>query len=224
MTPGVVRSGRTVRRPASAASPFVARLLRHLERRGFDGSPRHLGVDGRGRDVFSFIPGDVAPKWRDYGDDQVVAAARLLRGLHDATRELAARIGGGEVVCHHDPGPHNAIFVRGLPVAFVDFDLAAIGDPEQDIAYLAWSWCVTAKRSRAPVETQARQVRLLADAYGMQRPADLLPALIRRLKSNEDFWHSMSEHPRQREFLDWTAIELRHIEQNAPVFARALAP
>ena len=50
VTPGVVRVGNTVRRPVTEASPFVARLLGHLERRGFAGAPRHLGLDAAGRD------------------------------------------------------------------------------------------------------------------------------------------------------------------------------
>jgi hypothetical protein len=33
----------------------VIRLLRHLERKGFRYSPRHLSVDGRGRDVLSLL-------------------------------------------------------------------------------------------------------------------------------------------------------------------------
>ncbi len=39
-----VRVGNTVRRPAGS-QPGVAALLRHLEAVGFDGAPRHLGVD-----------------------------------------------------------------------------------------------------------------------------------------------------------------------------------
>jgi Ser/Thr protein kinase RdoA (MazF antagonist) len=222
-TPEVVRAGRTVRRPASAASPFVTRLLTHLTRRGFTGSPRHLGVDGRGRDVFSYIPGDVEPRWRRRTDAQVVAGAKLLRGLHDATRDLAARIGGGEVVCHHDPGPNNAIFVAGLPVAFVDFDFAAVGDPLEDVAYLAWGWCVSAKADRQPAGDQAYQVRLAADTYGLDRPADLLPALVRRLRSNEDFWRSHPDHPRWRDFLEWTGREIDYVHAHRDTFAAALA-
>ncbi|MFE4215940.1 hypothetical protein [Streptomyces sp. NPDC056844] len=63
MTPGVLRVGDTVRRPASGASAFVADLLHLYERRGFAGAPRHLGVDGTGRDVCSHLPGEVPPRF-----------------------------------------------------------------------------------------------------------------------------------------------------------------
>src|SRR6266498_211042 len=46
----VVRVGDTVRRVKTGAwTPAVHALLRHLERAGFDGAPRALGVDDRGR-------------------------------------------------------------------------------------------------------------------------------------------------------------------------------
>src|SRR5262249_31065330 len=48
-TPGVVRLGDTVRRPLKADAEYVHDLLLYLERCGFDGAPRYLGVDERGR-------------------------------------------------------------------------------------------------------------------------------------------------------------------------------
>ena len=97
LTRGVTRVGDTVRRPASAASPFVARLLRHLESVGFDGCPRYLGGDRAGRDVFSYLPGEVPAKWRRFPDGSVAAAARLLRRFHDATRGFSHPSGSGWV-------------------------------------------------------------------------------------------------------------------------------
>ena len=112
--------GNTVRRPTGPHSPFVHRLLHHLEAVGFEAAPRLLGVDEQGREVLSFIDGWVPPNL-DHFPDEILAAARLLRGLHDATAgsELA---GGHEVVCHNDPSPCNYVFVDGRPVALIDFD------------------------------------------------------------------------------------------------------
>jgi hypothetical protein len=152
LTTGVVQVGDTVRRPASAASRFVARLLTCLAENGFDGCP--LGRDEQGRDVLSFLPGEVPARWRRFHDAQVGAAAAMLRRMHDATRELAAEIGSGEVICHHDPGPNNTVFHQGQPVAFIDFDFAAPGQSIEDLAYMAWSWCLS---SRAPQASPSRE-------------------------------------------------------------------
>ena len=59
VTEGVVRVGTTVRRPHQPQSLAVAGYLDHLERVGFDGSPRYLGRDSRGRDVLTYLDGDV---------------------------------------------------------------------------------------------------------------------------------------------------------------------
>ena len=54
VTVGVVRIGDTVRRPHQPTSDRVAAYLAHLEARGFDGAPRHLGRDAQGRDVLTY--------------------------------------------------------------------------------------------------------------------------------------------------------------------------
>jgi len=36
----------------------VHAVLRHLERAGFDGAPRVLGFDDRGREVLTFLDGN----------------------------------------------------------------------------------------------------------------------------------------------------------------------
>ncbi|MFE9693225.1 phosphotransferase [Micromonospora sp. NPDC005806] len=230
LTAGVVRVGDTVRRPASSASRFVARLLTHLAQTGFDGCPQHLGWDRHGRDILSFVPGHVPPRWRHFTDDQVEQAATLLRQLHDATRDFVSIL-PDEVVCHHDPGPNNTVFRDGQPVAFIDFDFAAPGHPLEDVGYMAWAWCISSRPDRGPATAQARQVRILTDAYGLS-PADrdCLPAAIReRLHRNEAFWRDIldddsSPIPRARsaEVLAWTQREITYTEANQKTFTAAL--
>src|SRR3954454_22310772 len=89
----VVRVGDTVRRPSS--SPATHALLRHLEAVGFDGAPRLLGVDERGREVLSFVPGRAAmlrygpsaltpPEPWAPTDESLVSVPQLLRRSHAA--------------------------------------------------------------------------------------------------------------------------------------------
>jgi Ser/Thr protein kinase RdoA (MazF antagonist) len=178
LTAAVVRVGETVRRPSKSCSQFVARLLRHLEAVGFEAAPRYLGSDAEGRDVFDYIAGTVHPNWQQWTDEQVAAAGRLLRMLHDATAG-SALAAGKEVVCHNDAGPNNVVFREGLPVALIDFDFAAPGAALDDLAYMAWAWCISSKRGE-PVASQAAQVRLLADAYGLgsARRTSLVEAIV----------------------------------------------
>lgn len=191
ITQGVVRIGDTVRRPAGPASSFTAALLRHLAARGFAGAPRSLGRDAAGRDSFTYLHGWVPARFQRWSDGQVAAAGALLRGLHDATRG-SALAAPHPVVCHHDPGPNNTVFRDGLPVAFIDFDTAAPGDPLEDLGYMAWTWCVTSKTEGSPVAQQAGQVRVLADAYGLHAPARarLLDAILDCQARNAQWWRA----------------------------------
>lgn len=138
-TSGVVRIGDTVRRPIRGQATFAHELLNHLERRGFSGAPRFLGIDSAGREILSFIPGSVPRELGAFSDIQLAAAARLLRQLHDTTLDCPLR-DGHEVVCHGDASPCNCVFVEGRPLAFIDFDEAHPGSRIEDLGYASWLW------------------------------------------------------------------------------------
>ncbi|WP_329156082.1 aminoglycoside phosphotransferase family protein (plasmid) [Streptomyces sp. NBC_01456] len=231
ITPGVVRVGDTVRRPVTARSAFVAELLGHLEARGCTGAPRYLGLDDSGRDTFSYLPGRVPTRFQTWSNEQVAVAGLLLRSLHEATRgsRLAA---GHPVVCHHDPGPNNVVFRNDRPAAFIDFDTAAPGHPLEDLGYMAWTWCVSSKPQAPHAHTQAAQVRILADAYGLYAAdrADLLDAMLDRQARNADWWRQHLDVPEPRVADDeqirsriaWSLREHSYTAANRSVFAKAL--
>jgi aminoglycoside phosphotransferase (APT) family kinase protein len=199
VTPGVVRVGRTVRRPATASSAFVAQLLGELGRQGFTGAPRHLGFDEAGREVLSHLPGRVPARFQRWADSQVAAAGSLLRAFHEATRG-GPSAGRHPVVCHHDPGPNNTVFRDDIPVAFIDFDTAAPGDPLEDLGYMAWTWCISSKPDAPPAAVQAAQVRVLSDAYGLDavsRP-HLVRAALDRQTRNARWWRGHLARPSPR--------------------------
>ncbi|MFI5857389.1 phosphotransferase family protein [Streptomyces parvulus] len=230
MTGGVVRVGDSVRRPTSASSAFVAALLAIFEQREFHGAPRYLG-QADGMDSLSFIPGEVPANFRHWEDNQVAAAGALLRAMHDATRdsELAGR---SPVVCHHDASPSNCVFVDGVPTAWIDFDTAAPGSPLEDLGYALWTWCIASKCT-VPVERQAEQVKILADAYGIQRPerGAVVDAILERQARNARFWTELMASPENAPAtpdvlasrVEWSRRELAFTAQHRSVFETALA-
>jgi hypothetical protein len=87
-TAGIARIGDTVRRPLRPFSLTVQAYLAHLRDAGFTGAPLPLSVDEQGREVLSFVPGQVhrhplPPEAA--GEDVLVALARLIRALHEAS-------------------------------------------------------------------------------------------------------------------------------------------
>src|SRR5258708_3224514 len=146
----VTRVGETVRRAAGPGTPAVHALLRHLADVGFPGAPRVLDLDAdRGIEVLSYIPGmvGIAPPLDPavQTDAALVAAARLIRRLHDAVAtfspppdarwqfmEDAPRV--GPVICHNDIAAYNLVYSGGEPVALIDSDFAAPADPAWDLA------------------------------------------------------------------------------------------
>jgi hypothetical protein len=198
-----IRVGDTVRRVAGSSAPAVRALLVHLEAVGFDGAPRFLGIDEAGRDVLSWIDGDVPlppyPAWART-EQALDDLGRLVRRLHDATAgfQLAeaapadwatdwadptAGVAPTTVVCHNDLFPENVVFRDGRVVALIDFAMAAPGRPLWDLAIAAELWCPLGDPGRRdPSDTALDAVRrfgILTRAYGLapEGAAELLDVL-----------------------------------------------
>jgi aminoglycoside phosphotransferase (APT) family kinase protein len=215
VTLGTVRVGDTVRKPALGRTTFVVELLRHLEAVDFDGAPRFLGFDDRGRLMLSYVEGDV-PDNLDGGaapDDQLRAVAKLVRRFHDATTG-SALAGDAEVACHNDLSPDNTVYRAGTPVALIDWDNAAPGTRLADVAYAAWLY-LDLTRASLPVAAQRRRLHLFADAYGLPTGTDLPAAIEARQRENvRDLEQALAERPAHVDLafveraLEWNRSEL----------------
>lgn len=156
----VVRVGNTVRVARHDRSAYVADVLTHLERVGFDGAPRWLGTDGA-QDVLTFVAGSVPsdPPY-DFDDAQLTAASLLVRRFHDAVAGTSL-CQGAETVCHGDLGPHNTVFRDGVPVAIIDWDdCVGPGSRAVDFADAVWGFA-DVTNERVPVAEQARRIKVM---------------------------------------------------------------
>lgn len=177
-TAGVVRVGDIVHRPQRPNAPFVHALLRHLEDVAFDGAPRWLGIDALGREKLTFIAGDVPLDLGWWNDEQLVAAAKLIRRYHNATINTPLA-GDEELVCHNDLSPCNTVFVGGFPIALIDFDAAKPGPRLCDVSYAAWLW-LDIGNDDILAQEQERRLRLFCAAYADVAVADVVDAIILR--------------------------------------------
>lgn len=176
ITEGVVKIGNTVHRPVKENSEFVHKFLKHLEKVNFEGAPQFLGIDEKGREILSFIEGQVPADLGYWNDDQIVAASQLIRCFHDATKN--SNLGQGQkIICHYDLSPCNTVFKEGKPVAFIDFDAAAPGSRISDLAYAIWLW-LDFTSEHVSVKDQGNRIRLMCEAYGLKNKSNILEEII----------------------------------------------
>ena len=180
-TPGVVRVGTTIRRPLHDRSLYVQSVLRHLESAGFEGAPRVLGTDQNGREILSFIAGEVVREPTHLSDARLRSAAKLIRRFHDATAgtPLAAE---AEVVCHGDLGPHNTVFDGDQAVALIDWDVYVAPGPRlHDLGHAVWCFADIGADG-GPIAAQARRARLICEAYGWDDPNPVIDEITNRFR------------------------------------------
>lgn len=149
----VVRVGETVRRPRQTNSEGVQSLLRHLSKNGFEGAPQPLGFDAEGREVLTFVEGDVPrrplPAWAST-TEALVSIAQLLAAFRTAARgfpvdthrwyspPVPGEYATQAQIGHNDFDYGNIVFRDEVAVAVIDFDYAAPSDLIWEVATAAY--------------------------------------------------------------------------------------
>jgi len=199
----VSRVGDTVRRGVGPWTARVHQLLAHLRAKGILEVPAPLGFDEQGREILTYIPGlvgnDPIPESLR-ADSVLIAAARLLRRMHDATQDVAQIWQDGwqaptrppvEVICHGDFAPYNCVFEQDKLVGVIDFDNAHPGNRQWDLAYALYRFAPLTDPSNpdgyGTTSTQCRRVRLFCDEYGLQDRSTILQSIKLRLAYMADF-------------------------------------
>ncbi|HEY4568861.1 MAG TPA: phosphotransferase [Kribbella sp.] len=212
VTEGLVRVGDTVRRPPGERAELVREVLLYLEKVGFEGAPRFLGVDSAGREALTYIEGEVAgrprPSWIA-DEDRLVSVARLLRAYHEAVEgfgipeNLPAPIeppglpdlnDPPELVGHQDVTPENVVFREGRAYALIDFDFVRPVSRAREVVNLMLWWAPFGDDADLDPEYRGldrpHRCRLLADAYGLSE-ADRRRLLPLAIALNERSWSTM---------------------------------
>jgi hypothetical protein len=185
-TDGAVRIGGVVYKRAAPWSPSVHALLRHLEHADVDGVPRALGFDDQGRQMLTYLPGEMIgdrdpwPAWV-YADSTLVQVGQWMRRIHDATARFVPRederwftgrtMQPGWIVGHQDAAPYNAVMDGDRLVGFFDWDTASPSPPDDDLAFSALVWVPLTAPSAGELSSlddageRSRRLHLLLDNY-----------------------------------------------------------
>ena len=190
--------GDTVQRPLQRWSSSVHDLLRHLESKDF-AAPRVIGVEGDS-EVLTWIDGESgAASWAKIVPESGLRQwGRFLRTYHDAVSDYLPEPASvwssgsgtcveGEVVCHGDFGPWNAVWRGSEVVGLIDWDHARPAPPIFDVAYgLEYAAPFrsdeeSTRDMRYPgPPNRGRRAKVFCQGYGIDVPADLVEQVARQ--------------------------------------------
>jgi len=245
----VIRRGGVVVRETGPWARSVHVLLRHLQAAGFAGAPRVVGdgFDEQGREILTYIDGEVinpAP----WTDEAMHELGGLLRRLHDATASFSPpadaiwrpwfgrTVGTPDIIGHCDAAPWNIVSRNGMPVALIDWEVAGPVARLTELAMAAWNNAqlydddVAAMNRLPAARRRLRQVRILADAYGLpardrQRLADRIIAFAAQSAANEAIEQRITpdtEHAPRVWGLAWQARSVAWLIRNRDALEAAL--
>jgi Phosphotransferase enzyme family len=188
---GAVRVGDTVRRPTGPWTPAVHALLGYLAGR-VPCIPRVFGFDERGREILSFLPGDVIDTDKQtLSPGQLVAVVGWTRTFHDAVAGFAHPgpwrffpVAGATLIGHNDIAPYNACFAGEELVGVFDWDLSGPSTPLLELAFIAWN-CVPLWSDIGP-ELAAERLGIIAETYGTLGAREILHAVPGRIQTMLD--------------------------------------
>jgi Ser/Thr protein kinase RdoA (MazF antagonist) len=224
----VVRVGNTVRRLRGPGHDVVEALLIHLEQVGFDGSPRFLGIDDQGRQIFEYLDGSTnrTPPWQHDDAANAVELGRLaawLRRLHDATADFVPPAGAqprrqlplaGDVWTHGDVGYPNVVYRHQQLIGLIDWEFAAPAHRCCDPAALL---AVSVRGPRPDVDDNTRRAAAtklaaatIANGYGMtEEEVRALPEMAAAVLDDARRFQGVSMSDDERHRSAWRSRWLR---------------
>ena len=169
----VVLIENTIHRTKPENFKFIHSLLLHLEESNFPYSPHFLGIDDQGREMLSFIQGNV-PRDIALTYQQKVHAIKILRQFHDILAGTSFS-GRHETVCHNDFAPWNIIVKDGVVAGVIDFDEVAPGKRIDDVAYFIWTF-LELGTSEVSDTKQIENIAGLVNAYDLRDREKMIDA------------------------------------------------
>ncbi|RYE06094.1 MAG: aminoglycoside phosphotransferase family protein [Rickettsiaceae bacterium] len=210
----IINEGEFVYRPASHWTKDVHKFLGYLDDKNFNAAPKPLGFDKAGREIVSFIKGDVSnyPLTSNAASTQALtSAAVLLRRYHDASTgflgnneaveghwQLPCRY-PVEVICHGDYAPYNVVLNGKKAIGIIDFDTAHPGPRSWDIAYALYRWAPLTNPENqdgfGSLKNQVARAALFCNFYSLSQDEriNMASLIIERLQSLLNFMYKEAE-------------------------------
>ena len=189
---GAWRIGGTVHRTTGPWTAAVHALLGFLASR-LEHTPRVLGFDEQGREILTFLPGQVVDVDTELlTPGQIDSLVSWTRSFHEVVAGFGhpgpwryPRVPQASLIGHNDIAPYNVCFDGDDVAGVFDWDMAGPTTPLMELAFIAWN-CVPLWRDLGD-QASAERIRRICSAYGGIHPAQIADVVPRRIQMMLDW-------------------------------------
>jgi hypothetical protein len=236
----------TVTRPAQPWSPSVLEFLTHL--RSHNLPVEHFLTINENQEIYEYAEAELVHP-NAWTDDALYEVGILLSKLHDIgavfspSKDLGVKawylreIGNPSprIWCHGDFAPWNLLTKKQKPYLLIDWEFAGPLDPMIELARTCWLFAqlhdddIAAMYALPEPQKRASQVRLICDAYGLdKRRRTLIPNLIIETIICETAHEAIDQSIKPRDYgplwgLAWRARSLYWVSRHYDLLRRALS-
>jgi len=210
-TDSVVRIGNRVHRTKSDNYEFIHSVLLFLEKQNFTYAPKFLGIDEKGREMLSYLEGEV-PRDVPMSFSQKITAVKILRSFHDILAD-SQFCGNQETVCHQDFAPWNIIIHKDKIAGIIDFDEVALGRRIDDLTYFIWT-ALDLGIASITDDQQIEKIALLVNAYQLSGKNEIISSFLKQQNRILKFRKQVVAEDKNLDKVTFSKVAITRIEQS----------
>lgn len=168
-------------------------FLNYMQSVGYNKVPKIIEINKNGRDIFTYIPGNVAKYVFEMSKEEIEEVLFELKKINSLSRK---KLNKNMVYVHGDLSPQNVVFKDNELVGIIDWDSCYVGPDYYDFIYIFWTWCNVGSynRNNEEIFTKLKEMLKIYEADFMfkkdfaNKIREVMESRLKNLNKNDTYY------------------------------------